>query len=227
MGDNGRESNPRVPDEIRVLVVDDHDLFREGLRTLLEEEGVHVIGEAKSGDEAVDMVQKLAPEIVLMDLDMPGIGGVEATRRISGAAPLTRVVVLTISDDDADVMDAIVAGACGYLLKDSSVPDLLRGIAAASVGESLISPTIAAKMLQRIRSTGAVPEAAATVRTELSDREIEVLKLIAGGKNNAEIASDLYVSSKTVKNHISNILTKLQISNRIQAAVYAVKSGLA
>jgi len=158
---------------------------------------------------------------------MPGMGGVEATRQISGIAPLTRVVVLTISDDDADVMDAIIAGACGYLLKDSSVPDLLRGIAAASVGESLISPTIAAKMLQGIRAAGAVSGAAETVRTELSDREIEVLKLIAGGKNNAEIASDLFVSSKTVKNHISNILTKLQISNRIQAAVYAVKSGLA
>ena len=225
--ENGRESKPRIPDDIRVLVVDDHDLFREGLRTLLEEEGVHVLGEARSGNEAVAMVEELAPEIVLMDLDMPGMGGVEATRQISGQAPLTRVVVLTISDDDSDVMDAIVAGACGYLLKDSSVPDLLRGIAAASVGESLISPTIAAKMLQRIRGGSTLPEAAVTVRTELSDREIEVLKLIAGGKNNAEIASELYVSSKTVKNHISNILTKLQISNRIQAAVYAVKSGLA
>jgi DNA-binding NarL/FixJ family response regulator len=225
--ENGRQSKPRIPEEIRVLVVDDHDLFREGLRTLLEEEGVHVIGEAKSGNEAIAMVQELAPEIVLMDLDMPGMGGVEATRQISSHAPLTRVVVLTISDDDSDVMDAILAGACGYLLKDSSVPDLLRGIAAAAVGESLISPTIASKMLQRIRAGGTLPDAAVNVRTELSDREIEVLKLIAGGKNNAEIASELYVSSKTVKNHISNILTKLQISNRIQAAVYAVKSGLA
>ncbi len=227
MGEHNRERKPRLGEDIHVLVVDDHDLFREGLRTLLEEEGVHVIGEARSGEEAVEMVAELAPEIVLMDLDMPGMGGVEATRQISGIAPLTRVVVLTISDDDADVMDAIIAGACGYLLKDSSVPDLLRGIAAASVGESLISPTIAAKMLQGIRAAGAVSGAAETVRTELSDREIEVLKLIAGGKNNAEIASDLFVSSKTVKNHISNILTKLQISNRIQAAVYAVKSGLA
>jgi two-component system, NarL family, response regulator LiaR len=227
VGDNDKESKLRLGEDIRVLVVDDHDLFREGLRTLLEEDGVQVLGEARSGEEALGMVEELAPEIVLMDLDMPGMGGVEATRQISGVAPLTRVVVLTISDDDADVMDAILAGACGYLLKDSSVPDLLRGIAAASVGESLISPTIAAKMLQRIRAGSAVPEAAETVRTELSEREIEVLKLIAGGKNNAEIASDLYVSSKTVKNHISNILTKLQISNRIQAAVYAVKSGLA
>jgi DNA-binding NarL/FixJ family response regulator len=227
VGENNRERKPRLGEDIRVLVVDDHDLFREGLRTLLEEEGVHVIGEARSGNEAVEMVADLAPEIVLMDLDMPTMGGVEATRQISGIAPLTRVVVLTISDDDSDVMDAILAGACGYLLKDSSVPDLLRGIAAAAVGESLISPTIAAKMLQGIRAGSAVPEVAETVRTELSDREIEVLKLIAGGKNNAEIASDLFVSSKTVKNHISNILTKLQISNRIQAAVYAVKSGLA
>jgi DNA-binding NarL/FixJ family response regulator len=225
VGEN-RERKPRLRDDIRVLVVDDHDLFREGLRTLLEEEGVEVLGEARSGEEAVQMVEELAPEIVLMDLDMPGAGGVEATRQISGIAPLTRVVVLTISDDDSDVTEAILAGACGYLLKDSSVPDLLRGMAAASVGESLISPTIAAKMLQRIRAAN-VPEAAEMVRTELSDREIEVLKLVSCGKNNAEIASDLFVSAKTVKNHISNILTKLQISNRIQAAVYAVKSGIA
>jgi len=227
VGENNKKRKSRLSEDIHVLVVDDHDLFREGLRTLLEDEGVHVIAEARSGDEAVEIVTEMAPEIVLMDLDMPGMGGVEATRQISGIAPLTRVVVLTISDDDADVMDAIIAGACGYLLKDSSIPDLLRGIAAASVGESLISPTIAAKMLQGIRAAGAVPGAAETVRAELSNREIEVLKLIAGGKNNAEIASELFVSSKTVKNHISNILTKLQISNRIQAAVYAVKSGIA
>jgi len=227
VGENNRESKPRLREDIRVLVVDDHDLFREGLRTLLEEEAVVVIGEASSGEQAVELVGELAPEIVLMDLDMPGVGGVEATRQISAVAPLTRVVVLTISDDDADVMDAILAGACGYLLKDSSVPELLRGIAAASVGESLISPTIAARLLQRIRAATAVPEVTETVRAELSDRELEVLKLIAGGKNNAEIANDLFVSSKTVKNHISNILAKLQISNRIQAAVYAVKSGIA
>jgi DNA-binding NarL/FixJ family response regulator len=157
---------------------------------------------------------------------MPGISGVEATRRVTGLAPLTRVIVLTISDQDADVMDAIVAGACGYLLKDSSIPDLIRGIESAAVGESLISPHIASKVLQRVRSTAADTQGAETIRAELSDREIEVLKLIANGKDNAQIARDLVISPKTVKNHISNILMKLQIDNRIQAAVYAVRSGI-
>jgi len=211
---------------IRVLIVDDHGLFRTGLRNLLEEQGIQVVGEAGDGAEALGLVRELAPEVVLMDLNMPGMAGVEATQRIARAAPLTRVVVLTISDDDSDVMDAILAGACGYLLKDSSIHDLVRGINAAAVGESLISPQIAAKVLQRLRATTTVPQAAETV-SELSDREVEVLRLIANGKDNAEIARQLMISPKTVKNHISNILVKLQIENRIQAAVYAVRSGLA
>ena len=134
--------------------------------------------------------------------------------------------MLTISDEDADVMDAILAGACGYLLKDASIDELMAGIRAAWRGESLISPTIAAKVLQRVRATSANPEIAEAIRSELSDREIEVLKLIANGKDNAVIAAELHISPKTVKNHISNILMKLQIDNRIQAAVYAVRSGI-
>jgi DNA-binding NarL/FixJ family response regulator len=208
------------------LIADDHDLFRSGLRNLLEEQGVQVAGEAASGTEAVRSVRELAPDVVVMDLNMPGMGGVEATRHIAAIAPLTRVVVLTISDEDADVMDAILAGACGYLLKDASIDELMAGIRAAWRGESLISPTIAAKVLQRVRATSAQPEIADTIRSELSDREIEVLKLIANGKDNALIAAELHISPKTVKNHISNILMKLQIDNRIQAAVYAVRSGI-
>jgi DNA-binding NarL/FixJ family response regulator len=161
-----------------------------------------------------------------MDLNMPGISGVEATRQIAMIAPLTRVLVLTISDQDADVMDAIMAGACGYLLKDSTIDELLAGIGAAAQGESLVSPAIAAKVLQRLRATSSSPREAETIRSELSDREIQVLKLIANGKDNAMIAAELHISPKTVKNHISNILMKLQIDNRIQAAVYAVRSGL-
>jgi DNA-binding NarL/FixJ family response regulator len=213
-------------DALRVLIVDDHDLFRTGLRNLLEEQGIQVIGEAAAGNEAIRAVRELAPDVVVMDLNMPGMSGVEATRHITGLAPLTRVLVLTISDQDKDVLDAILAGACGYLLKDSSIQDLMAGIRAASVGESLISPHIASKVLQRVRSTSTVPAIAETIRSELSDREIEVLKLIANGKDNAEIAAELHISPKTVKNHISNILMKLQIDNRIQAAVYAVKSGI-
>ncbi len=213
-------------DALRVLLVDDHDLFRSGLRNLLEEEGVQIVGEAAAGQEALEIVRELAPDVVVMDLNMPGMGGVEATRHISSIAPLTRVLMLTISDQDNDVIDAILAGACGYLLKDSTIQELMAGIRAAALGESLISPTIAAKVLQRIRASSTQPEIANTIRSELSDREIEVLKLIANGKDNAMIAAELHISPKTVKNHISNILMKLQIENRIQAAVYAVRSGI-
>jgi DNA-binding NarL/FixJ family response regulator len=222
----GDPPGTRGLDELRVLVVDDHDLFRTGLRNLLEEEGVNVVGEAENGENAIRLASDLAPDVVIMDLNMPGAGGVETTRRLSSLAPLSRVVVLTISADDDDVMNAVMAGACGYLLKDSSIQELIAGIRAASEGESLISPQIAAKVLQRLRAQSKDADAAETIRAELSDRELEVLKLIANGKDNAQIARELFISPKTVKNHISNILMKLQIENRIQAAVYAVRSGL-
>jgi DNA-binding NarL/FixJ family response regulator len=221
-----QEIERRTLDEIRVLLVDDHDLFRTGLRTLLEEQEVNIVGEASAGTDAVRLVRELAPDVVVMDLNMPGITGVEATRQITAIAPLTRVLVLTISDQDGDVMDAILAGACGYLLKDSSIQELMRGIESAGSGESIVSPAIASKMLQRIRASSSQPEIERQIRSELSDREIEVLKLIANGKDNAMIAAELHISPKTVKNHISNILMKLQIDNRIQAAVYAVRSGI-
>jgi DNA-binding NarL/FixJ family response regulator len=211
---------------VRVLLVDDHDLFRTGLRNLLEERGIQIAGEAGEGADAVRLVRELAPEVVVMDLHMPGMTGIEAIRQIHGFAPLTRVLVLTISDQDDDVLDAILAGACGYLLKDASVDELIRGIGAAAVGESLVSPAIAGKVLQQVRATAVSPEAADTIRAELSERELDVLKLIAAGNDNAMIAAQLHISPKTVKNHISNILMKLQIENRIQAAVYAVRSGL-
>ncbi|HYY75202.1 MAG TPA: response regulator transcription factor [Gaiellaceae bacterium] len=213
-------------EELRVLLVDDHDLFRTGLRTLLEEQGLQVVGEAENGQVALRLVGELAPDVVIMDLNMPGLTGVETTRRITGASPLTRVVVLTISVEDDDVMNAVMAGACGYLLKDSSIDQLIAGIRAAAGGESLISPQIAVKLLQRLRAQTTDTGAAATILAELSDRELEVLRLIANGKDNAEIARELFISPKTVKNHISNILMKLQIENRIQAAVYAVRSGI-
>jgi DNA-binding NarL/FixJ family response regulator len=210
----------------RVLLVDDHDLFRTGLRTLLEAEGVDVVGEARNGSDAVGEIRTLAPDVVVMDLNMPGISGVEATAKITMFAPLTRVLVLSASDQDADVMDAIVAGACGYLLKEASIDELLAGIRAAAAGESLISPAIASKVLQRLRAAGPSAREDSTA-SELSDRELQVLRLIANGQDNAQIAAELHISPKTVKNHISNILMKLQIENRIQAAVFAVRSGLA
>ncbi|MEI8106018.1 MAG: response regulator transcription factor [Actinomycetes bacterium] len=223
-----RLPTPRPEDSSpRVLLVDDHDLFRTGLHTLLAEQGVDVVGEAQTGAEAVSAIRELAPDVVVMDLNMPGISGVEAIRQIASLAPLTRVIVLTISDQDADVMNAIVAGACGYLLKDASIDQLMEGIRAAAAGESLVSPAIATKVLQRLRASTSSSHDAATIRSELSDREMQVLKLIASGMDNSQIAADLHISPKTVKNHISNILMKLQIENRIQAAVYAVRSGLA
>jgi DNA-binding NarL/FixJ family response regulator len=219
------ESETLTSTSPRVLLVDDNDLFRQGLRTLLEEELVDVVGEARTGAEALGGIGSLAPDVVVMDLNMPGMSGVEAIRQMAATSPLARVLVLTASHEDADVVDAVMAGACGYLLKDSSIDELLAGIRAAANGESLISPAIAAKVLQLVRAGGAQPED--VTLSMLTDREMQVLKLIACGQDNAQIAAELHISPKTVKNHISNILMKLQIENRIQAAVLAVRSGLA
>lgn len=210
----------------RVLLVDDHGLFRRGLRELLEEHGLAIVGEAASGEEAVELAGKLAPDVVVMDLNMPGISGVEATRRVAERSPATRVVVLTISADDTDLVEAIVAGACGYVLKDAAIEQILLGIRAAASGESLISPRIAGRLLERVRLDDERARNAERLQTELSERELEVLALLARGKDNREIATELYVSPPTVKNHISSILAKLHMENRIQAAVYAAKTGL-
>jgi DNA-binding NarL/FixJ family response regulator len=221
--DSSRQANDASP---RVLLVDDHNLFRAGLRTQLEEAGIDVVGEAQTGSGALAEIRSTAPDVVVMDLNMPGLSGVEATRQIAFSAPASRVLVLTASDEDADVMDAIMAGACGYLLKEASIDELLAGIRAAAAGESLVSPAIASKVLHRLRETaGEAREEVAP--SHLSEREMQVLRLIASGQDNAQIAAELHISPKTVKNHISNILMKLQIENRIQAAVFAVRSGLA
>ena len=169
---------------------------------------------------------EIAPDVTVMDLNMPGIGGVEATRQIALATPATSVLVLTMTSDDEIVIEAMMAGASSYLLKDSSVDELAAGIRAAAAGESSIAPPIAAKLLARLRD--GVPErpVPSDVSAALSARQIEVLRLLAEGMGNAEIARELFISPKTVKNHIASILAKLQMDNRIQAAVYAVKSGL-
>ncbi len=185
-----------------------------------------MVGEARTGAEALAEIGAAAPEVVVMDLNMPGMSGVEAIRQMAAVAPLTRVLVLTASHEDGDVMDAIMSGACGYLVKDSSIDQLLAGIRAAANGESLISPAIAGKVLQQLRAAGSSPPEDPTL-AGLTDREMQVLRLIANGEDNAQIAAELHISPKTVKNHISNILMKLQIENRIQAAVLAVRSGLA
>jgi two-component system nitrate/nitrite response regulator NarL len=216
------------PDQeaIDVVLVDDHDLFRGGLRDILEDQGVNVVGEADTGERGAELVAELAPDVAVMDLNMPGIGGVEATRLVASKTPATHVLVLTISSDDDSIMQAMMAGASGYMLKDASVEELVAAIRAAAAGESSISPRIAAKLLVWLRAGQAEQRAPEAGRADLSDREVEVLRLLAAGKGNAEIAEELFISPKTVKNHIASILVKLQIENRIQAAVFAVRAGI-
>jgi DNA-binding NarL/FixJ family response regulator len=218
-------TDPAEP--IRVIVVDDHDLLRKGLRDLLNEHGLQVVGEAGDGDDAVRLVTHAAPDVVVMDLNMPRMSGVEATRRLTEVAPSTRVLVLTVSADDETVADAVEAGASGYLLKDASGDEIAAGVRAAAAGEALISPQIAAHLLERLRRDGRGSGFAARDSAGLTDREREVLRLLAAGRDNADIAQELFISPRTVKNHISSILAKLHVENRIQAAVYAVRKGLA
>lgn len=210
----------------RVLLVDDHEIYRAGLRGLLEEAGIDIVGEAASGEAALELVEEKHPNVVIMDLNMPGMGGIEAARQIATLAPLARVIMLTVSSAAPDITDAVLAGACGYLLKSATTQEIVAGIGAAARGDSLLSPSVAAKLLERVREQPARPSVPDPASASLTDREIEVLKLLASGMDNAEIGRTLFISPSTVKNHISSILLKLQIENRIQAAVYAVRTGL-
>jgi DNA-binding NarL/FixJ family response regulator len=207
-----------------VIVVDDHHLFRRSLVALLIERGITVVAEAALAAEAIAQAAELQPDVVLMDLNMPGMSGVEATQRLSAAAPSVNVVVLTVVADDRQVMDALLAGACGYLLKESSIDEIIEGIRAAARRESMISPRIATRLVARLRQTGEAEPTPNAV--ELTPREREVLDLLARGMDNREIARTLELSQHTVKNHVSSILVKLQVENRIQAAVRAVRGGL-
>jgi two-component system, NarL family, response regulator LiaR len=210
----------------RVLLVDDHEIYRAGLRGLLEEQAIDIVGEASSGEQALELVEAKHPSVVIMDLNMPGMGGIEATRRIATLAPLTRVIMLTVSSATPDITEAVLAGACGYLLKSATTQDIVAGIGAAARGDALLSPSVAAKLLERVREAPAKPTVPDPSQASLTEREIEVLRLLASGMDNADIGKTLFISPSTVKNHISSILLKLQIENRIQAAVYAVRSGL-
>jgi DNA-binding NarL/FixJ family response regulator len=215
-------SGSRRADFLRVVVVDDDALFRATLRRLLAIAGVEVLGEAGDGHEALQLVRELAPDVVLMDIHLPRLDGVRATERIAAFAPEVRVVVLTHSADERDVVEAVMAGASGYLLKDAPAEELLTGVRAAAAGESLLSPSIAAHLLRHLRAL----EPQRTADGDLTARELEILRLLAAGKDNAEIGAALYLSPKTVKNNVTRILKKLQLRNRIEAAVYAAKRGL-
>ena len=213
---------------IRVLLVDDQALFREGLRTLLSvQPDLEVVGDAANGEEAVHRVRALQPQVALMDLRMPVLGGVEATRRVRATAPQCQVIVLTTFDDDEEVFDALRAGAVGYLLKDAPSEKLVEAIRAAARGESFLQPSIAAKVVAEFnRLSRARPTANARLVEPLSDREREVLRHLASGKSNKEIAAGLDLAEGTVKNHMTNILGKLGVMDRTQAALKAREMGL-
>lgn len=207
---------------IRVLIVDDHPIFRDGLRTALRAEGIEVVGEAGNGDEAIAVAATCSPDVVLMDLQMPGRSGIEATRAIIETQSAVAILVLTMSEDIDAVFAAIRAGARGYLLKGAERPEVLRAIHAVAEGEAIFGPGIAERLLSSF-ATDATP---APPLPELTDREREVLTLVADGYTNPAIAAKLFVSPKTVRNHVSNILTKLQARDRHDAARIAREAGL-
>jgi DNA-binding NarL/FixJ family response regulator len=219
---------PSFAEPIRVLVVDDHALFRRGLEMVLEQEpDIEVVGEASDGTEAVEVATETTPDVVLMDVRMPRRGGIDACTAIKDAVPSTKIIMLTISDEEADLYDAIKAGAMGYLLKEISIEEVASAIRAVHGGQSLISPSMASKLLNEFASMIKRTDERQQVPTpRLTDREMEVLRLVAKGLNNRDIAKQLYISENTVKNHIRNILEKLQLHSRMEAVVYAVREKL-
>jgi NarL family two-component system response regulator LiaR len=211
-----------LSDEIRVLIADDHAVVRQGLRAFLEvQDDIDVVGEASDGGEAVNLTEALSPDVVVMDLVMPRVDGVEAIRQIRAAGSAVKVIVLTSFADDQKVFAAVRAGATGYLLKDVSPRELAEAIRTVNRGEALLNPAVAAKLMQEFAH-----QSRPAASRSLTNREMDVLRLIARGRSNKEIALDLGVAEKTVKTHVSNILGKLQLADRTQAALYAVRERL-
>ena len=209
----------------RVVIVDDHPVFREGLAgTLAADPALTVVAACSDGAEAVTTANDLQPDVVVMDLHMPGLGGIEATRQIAAASPHIAVLVVSMLDDQDSVFAAVRAGARGYLLKGASGEEILRAVRSVAAGEAVFGPGVAERMLAYFAETRTRPVAAAL--PELTDREREVLQLIAGGARNSEIAAQLFISPKTVRNHISNIFTKLHVADRAEAIAVAREAGL-
>jgi DNA-binding NarL/FixJ family response regulator len=226
----GREASDDAPDlepgaHTRVLIADDHAAFRGGLRAALETAAdLVVVGEADTGEQAVRRTADLGPDVVLMDVNMPGVGGIEATRRIVDAAPHVAVLVLTMHDDDETVFAAVRAGARGYLVKGARRTELLRAVRAVVAGEAIFGPGVARRLMAYFARAAPRPDPDAF--PELTDREREILELIAAGHSNAEITASLVLSPKTVRNHVSNIFSKLQVRDRAEAIVRAREAGL-
>ncbi len=211
---------------IRLLIADDHDIVRKGIKVLLAtEKDMQVVGEAGNGAEAVEKAAALQPDVILMDIVMPEMDGIEATRRITSKRPESRILVLTSFAADDKVFPAVKAGALGYLLKDSTPEQLLEAIRQVHRGEPSLEPSIARKVLQELSRPGGSPERQTT--DPLTERELDVLRLIAQGMSNKEIAAKLFVAEWTVRSHVSSILGKLHLASRTQAALYALRAGLA
>jgi two-component system NarL family response regulator len=211
---------------IRVLVVDDQELFRRGLTMLLSvEPDITIVGEAGDGATAAGLAAATAPDIVLMDVRMPKLSGIEAITAVRNAAPAARIVMLTVSDEEADLYEAIKGGASGYLLKDASTDEVAQAVRVVADGQSLISPSMAMKLLDEFKQMSRTDRSQPTT-PRLTERELEVLRLVAQGLNNREIAKQLFISENTVKNHVRNILEKLQLHSRMEAVMYAVREKL-
>jgi len=214
--------------KIRVLIADDHQVVRQGLLTFLElQPDIVVVGQAADGRAAVEMVQQLQPHVVLMDLVMPGLDGISATRKIRAQQPAVQVIVLTSFTEDDKVFPAIQAGAASYLLKDVQPDELVEAIRAVHRGEARLHPDIARKLMHQVAQSQSQPSEAPPAAADLTTRELEVVRLVAAGRSNQEIARTLAISDKTVKTHISNILGKLNLQDRTQLAIFALRSGLA
>jgi DNA-binding NarL/FixJ family response regulator len=210
---------------MKVIICDDQAVVRDGMELLLKlESDIDIVGVARDGAEAVEMVEGCGPELVLMDLKMPGMNGIEATRRIRARFPEVKVLVLTTYDDDEWVFDAIRAGASGYLLKDTPREEIVRAIRGTMEGKAFVDPDVAGKLLGQVASQQTQPETLLT--DKLTEREVDVLRLLARGLSNPDIAAELYLSEGTVRNHVSAILAKLNVSDRTQAAVIAIQHGL-
>lgn len=215
-----------MSEPVRVVVVDDQELFRRGLTMLLGiEQGIEVVGEASNGAEGVALVISSAPDVVLLDVRMPKQSGIEACVAIKEAVPTAKIIMLTMSDEEADLYEAVKSGASGYLLKDSSIEEVAQGIRVVADGQSLISPSMAAKLIDEFK-TMSKPERSAGPALKLTERELEVLRLVARGLSNRDVASQLAISENTVKNHVRNILEKLQLHSRMEAVMYAVRAKL-
>ncbi len=217
-----------MSDPIRVMIVDDHALFRRGLHMVLDsEEGVEVVGEAGDGSEAIARAEEAMPDVVLMDVRMPKRSGIEATVALKDLLPNVKILMLTISDEEADLYEAIKAGASGYLLKEISIEEVANAVRAVHAGQSLISPSMASKLLTEFATmVKKTDERQALPVPRLTNRELEVLKLVARGSNNRDIAKELFISENTVKNHVRNILEKLHLHSRMEAVVYAVREKM-